>query len=136
MEIPKRFIVVDDDKTSNLICKMTLRKFLPLAEIIIFNNPQIALQYIYETYKNDKNSTPTTLFLDVNMPLFSGFDFLETFNNFPSDIQQQFKIYMLTASIDANDQDLAISKFSVEGFLSKPLSKNLIQNIYSTISDN
>ena len=129
MEVPKRFIVVDDDNTNNLICRLSLQRFSPTAEIKIFRNADFALQYIFDSYTNDEQDVPTLLFLDINMPVISGLEFLELFNEFAAHIQQQFKIYILTASIDTYDKEKASSNLSVKAYLSKPLNSDIIQSI-------
>ena len=127
MELPKRFIVVDDDNTNNLICKLTLRRIFPDAEIIIFRNPTDAIQYIENSYSNAQPFITTALFLDINMPIISGWEFLEIFNNYSFLIRQQFSIYILTASIDMDDQQKALSNLNVQGYLYKPLSHSIMQ---------
>ena len=129
-ELPKRFIIVDDDSTNNIICKLSLSRLCPSIEIKTFLNPEKALHYIKTYYETKEDTTPTVLFLDINMPIISGWKFLEIFNNFSDAIKAQFKFYMLTASIDHLDQEKAASNLRIEKYLSKPLSTKLIQSIF------
>lgn len=46
MEVPKHFIVLDDDRSNNLICEFSVRRFSATADIKTFLDPEIALQYI------------------------------------------------------------------------------------------
>lgn len=127
MELTKRFIVVDDDSTNNLICKLILRRVFPDAEIIIFSNAMAALHYIKDSFSVFEEFIPTVLFLDINMPPISGWEFLEIFETFLALIREQFSIYILTASIDMDDQQKALSNLNVQGYLYKPLSHSIMQ---------
>ncbi|MCG2419859.1 response regulator [Aequorivita sp. F47161] len=131
MNLPNRFIVVDDDRISNLICELACRRFSSLPEIKTFLDPHEALSFIKDAYTNSQNSTPTMLFLDINMPVISGWDFLDIFNELPPHIRQQFSIYILTSSLEQRDVEKAEAHKYVKGLLSKPLSAETIEGIYS-----
>ena len=84
MESPKRFIVVDDDPTSNLLCIYAIRRVYPDMDIQLFENPEVALDAIKLEYSNADHNISTVLLLDINMPVLSGWDFLEQFRDLPS----------------------------------------------------
>lgn len=126
---PKNYIVVDDDTTNNLICDYTLRKYDKDANISLFPDPDKALIFIEEKYTSIKTPLPTMLFLDVNMPAMSGFEFLNEFMKFDPELQQQFTIYMLSSSIE--DFDSSSKKYPlVAGFISKPLKFSTLKKIF------
>ena len=58
----------------------------------------------------------------------TGFEFLDEFNKFDKDIQQQFAIYMLSSSIEDFDSEAKKYPF-VAGFLSKPLKIRHLEKI-------
>lgn len=128
---PLQYLIIDDDPTSNLICEMIIRKFNNNARVDLFPDPVKALDYIRDHYYKIENKTPTILFLDVNMPEMSGFEFLDEFKDFDPEIRDQFIIYMLSSSIeDFNSQ--AVRYPCVSGFLSKPLKVSHLQEIFET----
>ncbi len=130
MNQPKRFIVVDDDRSNNLICEFSLRRFSASTDIKTFLKPEVALQYIKDSYYSTQDDTCTVIFLDINMPILSGWDFLDIFKEFKSDIKKQFIVYMLTSSIDARDREKAELNPLVKGFLCKPLSTDAVKKIF------
>ena len=132
MKLPDRFIVVDDDRTSNMICEFSFRRFSSAIEVKTFVEAANALHYIENEYVAAQSNSFTFLFLDINMPVFTGWDFLEIFNNFPKTIKQQFVIYILTSSIEQKDLERAAANPLVKGLFSKPLSTKLIQDIFSS----
>ncbi|WP_169578150.1 response regulator [Salinimicrobium xinjiangense] len=125
MEQLYHYLVVDDDKTSNLICDFTIQRFNSGAQRNLFTRPEEALEYILG---KGLRAGITVLFLDVNMPTMSGFEFLGEFEKLPREVQEQYKIYMLTSSIE--DFSSQAEKFTcVQRFLSKPMKLSYLQEI-------
>lgn len=127
MKQPCHYLVVDDDSTSNLICDFIIKRFNSEAVIHLFTSPEEALQFM-----RDQNYTPETgitiLFLDINMPTMSGFEFLEKFKKLKKEIRTQYQIYMLTSSIE--DFSSRVEEFPmVKGFLSKPINLSYLEEI-------
>lgn len=137
MKIPQLFMVVDDDRTNNMICEFALRRFSSIPAIKTFIDPEVALQCIKDSYSVQEINISTVLFLDINMPVMTGWDFLDVFKDFSQEIKQQFIIYILSSSIDERDKEKAETDPLVKGFLSKPLSAEIIRAIFSphNISD-
>lgn len=130
MDLPERFIVIDDDPTNNLICKITLNKFASTADIKTFTDPEVALQFIKDTYSIESTYTPTVVFLDINMPVLSGWEVLDIFKDFSPEIRQQFEIYIMSSSIDRRDKEKAEDSPFVKSFLSKPLNIKTLNDIF------
>lgn len=130
MELPKRFIVVDDDRSNNLICEFSLRRFSADTDIKTFLKPEDALEFIREKYVESTETFPTVVFLDINMPVLTGWEFLNIFKEFENKIKQQFQVYLLTSSIDRRDREKAELNPLVQGFLCKPLSTAVVRNIF------
>lgn len=124
----KNFIVVDDDSVNNLICRKVINHVFPKADVQTFINPETALIYIKSIYSESFGKT-TILFLDINMPVLSGWDFLEEFENFETHIKEQLKIYILSSSIDYRDKDHATKNKNVCGYIEKPITKKIIAKV-------
>ena len=125
------FILVDDDNTSLLIGKFTINKFKPHAKVITFIEPEIALHKIATGFGDYNEDIQTILFLDINMPTMTGWDFLDVFSNFDLKIKKRFLIYILSSSIEDFEKKAKKYPF-VTGFLSKPIKLNYLQDIYSS----
>jgi CheY-like chemotaxis protein len=124
----KKFIVVDDDSVNNLICRKVINLVFPEAEVLTFTNPEKALLYIKSNFAYSFGKR-AILLLDINMPILSGWDFLEEFEDFDANIKERLKIYMLSSSTDQLDKDLANENKNVSGYIEKPINKDIIVKI-------
>ena len=116
MSTDLKYIIVDDDSLNNTICTMILEEALGNVEINEFTEPEKALLFIRENVKS-----PTILFLDINMPILSGWEFLDQYEKFSKEVKMHISIYMLSSSLDRRDKDKAKANKYVQGFISKPL---------------
>lgn len=130
---PNTFMVVDDNHTSNMICEFAIRRYSETARIILFTEPEAALENIEKEYDSIKGGEKTILFLDINMPSMTGWEFLEEFEKFRVEVVQQFIIYILTSSVDDRDKEKAKASPLVTGFISKPLMVQSVQYIFDQL---
>ena len=96
------FIIIDD---SELDCYVT-QKFLQRANqnliIKTFNDAQEALELIRDNNNLD-TVRPKVILLDLQMPVMSGFKFVEEFEKIPAEIQNKYVIIVLTVLSTSND---------------------------------
>jgi CheY-like chemotaxis protein len=124
-----RFICIDDDSINNLICRLSIKRAFKEAEIQTFEAPKKGLEFIQNEYSKTESETTTVLLLDVNMPGWSGWDFLDNFEKLENVIKKQFRIYMLSSSVDPKDKARArLNKFVVD-CIEKPLSDASLQSM-------
>jgi CheY-like chemotaxis protein len=62
---------------------------------------------------------PDVIYVDLNMPILDGFDFIESFENFFGDHHSTCSLFMLTSSLREDDRDRAMAYQSVKDFVSK-----------------
>lgn len=133
MKKKRQYLLVDDDATSNLICELNIKKIEPQAAVRAFNDPGEALSCIKEYCLPDEDSI-CILFLDVNMPTMTGWEFLEAFRKVCPEIQNKFRIYVLTSSIEDFSKEKKLYP-CVAGFLSKPLLRGKLEEILEEIAE-
>lgn len=122
-----KFIVVDDEEICLLITKKLLADVLKVEEVDTYNNAGEALRYL----KNYNSCETLSIFLDLNMPIISGWDFLEFFDQFDSELKNRVHIYVLTSSIDPRDKIRALQHPNVISFISKPITRTIILETFA-----
>jgi response regulator RpfG family c-di-GMP phosphodiesterase len=128
MNIQTNFIVVDDDEINNIICKSVIEIVAPNADIKTFSIAKEGFAYI--SNHSSESDIMTILFLDINMPFWSGWDFLDQFEKLEEKIKNKYLIYMLSSSLDPNDKRRALEKKYVSGFIEKPLTIAVLQKMF------
>jgi CheY-like chemotaxis protein len=96
-------------------------KMHPDAMFHEFVDPENALIHI-RAFHSRSSDGDTIIFLDINMPIINGWEFLEIFENFSPVIKSNVKIYMLSSSVDARDKQRAATNINVQDYIEKPLS--------------
>jgi len=114
-------VLIDDDPISTFVTEKLISK--NVKEPCRFFKYQSAMAALNEIY----SIRPNYLFLDLNMPGMTGWDFLDTFNGENSVAE----IYILSSSVDERDITKASSYSLVKDYLSKPLIKSSIQSIFN-----
>ncbi len=128
MKIPERFIVIDDDSVANLLNTIIIKKAVGKnSDIRAFVKPIKAVEYIEAEYSS--HPVKTFLSLDINMSGLNGWDVLDKLRALKIRIKDFITIYILSSSIDPRDRERAEANPLVSGFLEKPLSVELVQEL-------
>lgn len=124
----KRFIVIDDDPINNLLCTKNIKKSVQDADVITFTEAEIGLNYIKSNF-NLPNTDNAILFLDINMPTMSGWEFMEEFHHVNSEIKGHLFIYILSSSVSETDKQKAKVDPDVIDYIEKPLLVDVLNKI-------
>ncbi len=128
----QKILLVDDDAVANFLSESALQEMNLSEQVHISHNGEEALNYIIEHCSKDTSNTgncPDLIFLDINMPVMDGFQFLEEFEKIPTFYKKPVKIVMLTSS-SANADIEKARKFNVEGYIVKPLCPEKIEALF------
>ena len=130
-----KILCVDDDPITLMLCKKVVERVEFAKEIITAKNGEEAIQYfdnLFEERKiNDSIVYPKLVLLDLNMPVMDGWEFLESYMSKDyNDIFISTRFIVLSSSIDPYDINRA-KTYPVIGFLSKPITKEMLENLKS-----
>lgn len=124
-----KVLCVDDDAITLMLCKTTIRKAGFSEEIITAFNGQEALEYYEELAQKSQTEYPQIIFLDLNMPVIGGWDFLDEFMESYYEKFNSTKVVILSSSVDPRDKERANNYPIVIDFFSKPISKEILRQI-------
>ncbi|MBO0590914.1 response regulator [Cellulophaga sp. E16_2] len=133
IEYVENACVIDDDPISVFGLKKVLRKTNLCKDIIVYQNGFEAITSLKELLEIKKN-LPPIIFLDLNMPIMDGWDFLEDFIKIPETDRENVKIYIISSSVDPRDLLKAKSYSEVNNFFVKPITTTDIQKVIDEIS--
>lgn len=123
---------IDDDSVSNMIHEQFFIENFRQTNIRVFDKAEEAIRELKQIIKSKESSLiPTYIFLDINMPVMNGWDFLEEFHESLIFITEQIGIAMLTSSIATEDYRKSLQYPAVTAYLTKPLDLNKIEGIIS-----
>ena len=127
-------LCVDDDPITLMLCKMVISKSSFSKEIITAQNGEEALNYFDNLKLNNLgekiNNYPTLVFLDLNMPVMDGWDFLDHFSKEEyTSFFKDTKVIVLSSTIDPADINKSKTYPMVIDFISKPITKEVLENL-------
>lgn len=129
MDAIKKVILIDDDEINNFICVSIMRKINFANEVIPFESAANALSVIADIMKDDESQLPDAIFLDINMPLMNGWDFLDEYQLLVPNISKKIQIFMLSSSIYQADVEKSKEYDTVVDFVTKPLKEESLNDI-------
>ena len=101
--------LIDDEYISNFINRKLIENIDSSLQVTEFSEPAIAYEHLQLT-------RPDLIFLDINMPVMTGWDFLDKMLHDGT----EFKVVILTSSVNKLDRATAKNYKNVIGFLEKP----------------
>ena len=120
-----RVIFIDDDKDLNFLQERMCISSKFIQHYYISSSGPQTLDYLKRT-----DSPPDIIFVDINMPIMNGFEFIEEFEKRFFKQFPQTALFVLSSSVRENDKIKALGYPSVRGFISKPLLSNQLEDIF------
>jgi CheY-like chemotaxis protein len=128
-----QLLLVDDDEINNFLLKHLLKKSSYALEVKDFTSPVDAISHIKDCHAGLKKID--LLLLDVNMPVLTGWEVLNELRVNGESLMQGNKVYMLSSSVHSADLEKAREYREVAGFISKPISLDVLSGIFKEITD-
>ena len=120
--------LIDDDHVYQFTAKRIIELVDPSQKVLVFSNGKEAIEFFMQEPLH-QNSLPDVIFLDINMPVMNGWEFLEAYSLIKPELGKKITIYMVSSSVDEKDI-LRSKKFeTVKDFIIKPLDKQMMAAI-------
>jgi len=121
-------LLVDDDPITNFLNKKLLLRLGVTDNIRVALNGQEALYELREHCHEQPTDCPALVFLDINMPVMNGIEFMEAYQQLPAEEQRAVVVVMLTTSVSPRDQQL-IQDMPIADYLDKPLTQQQVERV-------
>ena len=124
-------MLVDDNEIDNLINQKMIEAANIADHIFTHTGARSAMEFLknMERLEAGERVLPDVIFLDIDMPLMDGFQFLDEFEKLSDETRAKCKIIMLTSSINPQDVNKSKKYSYVKQYLNKPLSQDTLDKI-------
>jgi CheY-like chemotaxis protein len=120
-------LLIDDSEATNNFHERLLGKLNFAERVTICKNGQDGLDFL-----SHEVNCPSLIFLDLNMPILNGFEFLERVSlSFNSEAKCYPLIVILTSSDESVDQERCKKIYQKIKFFTKPLTISQINEIWA-----
>jgi CheY-like chemotaxis protein len=121
-------LLIDDDNINNFINERLLRKLQISKAIKTALNGEEGLKYIDQHCAIHEGCCPELVFLDINMPVMDGFEFIKKFQKLNFINKEKMTVAILTTSKNQKDIE-AMKGLGSYRFLNKPLTEEKVKAI-------
>ena len=124
-------MLIDDNEIDNLINQKMVEAASITQHIYIHTGARSAIEFLRNIEKLDVSDQvlPDVIFLDIDMPLMDGFQFLDEFEKLMTSTKNKCRIVMLTSSINPQDFNRSKKYGNVKNYLNKPLTHESIMGL-------
>lgn len=127
------FIIVDDSRLDCFITEKIIRNISGKENSVLsFSEAAEALRFV-ENSTAPPNSVKTVILLDIQMPVMTGFDFVDAFENLPGEIKSSYAVYMVSSSTNESDRIRIGNYPSIRHLYKKPLNKDVINDLIAQV---
>ena len=128
----KNIFVVDDDMVYHFIVKKLFSKCNVSAKTSYFFNGLDAIENLKEKVENQKDEIPDLILLDINMPVYDGWQFLEEYQKLKDKFNKDITVYLISSSNDTSDINKSkLFGAEVKHYYYKPISVEDFQEIFT-----
>lgn len=125
--------IIDDDQLYHLHVKIRLSTLSPGSRTIAFLNGKEGLDFL-SSNAGDGLVLPDCIFLDIEMPVMNGWQFLEKFQQIRANFNKSIKIYIFSSLTDIQHK---LNGYSfLDGCLEKPFNKEQLDSILNKLLKN
>ncbi|SHJ48216.1 Response regulator receiver domain-containing protein [Maribacter aquivivus] len=125
-----QLLLIEDDPIFTFLLEKGIKHTELKGEIISFSNGKPAIEYLTEGYSESNNYI---IFLDLNMPVMNGWEFMDQLETFAK--TENCMVFVLTSSAYRNDIERLKKKPLVADFVTKPITEYILNGIKETIED-
>ena len=125
----RQILLIDDDRDDAELFKEALSELDASIGFEHYEDSKEGLRTLLERH----NSLPDIIFLDINMPVVSGWQCLTEFKK--SEHLKDIAVIMFTTSSQQREKELA-KELGAEGFITKPSDYKTLKTMLASVIEN
>ncbi|WP_051941914.1 response regulator [Maribacter forsetii] len=125
-----QILLIEDDPIFTFLLEKGIKHADLKGDTVNFSNGKPAIEFLKNEYSDQKNYI---IFLDLNMPVMNGWEFMDQLESFAS--TDNCMVFILTSSAYRNDIEKLKKKPLVVDFVTKPITEFLLKGIKESIDD-
>ncbi len=118
--------IIEDEPMHLFITKRLVEMTGMVENLMVFSNGKEAYDKLKAIFLSSEN-LPEIILLDLNMPIWDGWQFLDEFTKIP--IEKKVMIYILTSSNNPEDLKKAESYSMSNNYFVKPISLDQLKKV-------
>jgi CheY-like chemotaxis protein len=126
--------LIDDDKIYQFTSRKILESTGLAKNILSFYNGSEAIGFFKEKLTQGPNELPDVIFLDINMPVMNGWQFLDEYHKILEQFKKPIYIYMVSSSVDDCDIQRSKEYSGVTDYIVKPINKIKYQELIDRLN--
>ena len=121
-------MIIDDNTIDLYVCSRMITKNNFGKKVLEYSVATEALKYLQDNQDNFSD-LPQIIFVDIYMPVMSGFEFMEEYDKLSPALKEHCKAYIISSTID--NEDIVRSRIdkNVVSFQVKPITKDFLDRI-------
>ncbi|SFC91461.1 CheY chemotaxis protein or a CheY-like REC (receiver) domain [Flexibacter flexilis DSM 6793] len=123
--VPVSIYLIDDNEIMNFINARLIKLICPDTQVFSFINGWEAIAHI-----DSQEVAPSMIFVDIEMPIMNGWDFLDVYQKKFSQQWDETSVYMLSSSVSEADRQKALSYECVSDYYSKPITAEIFESLF------
>jgi len=128
-EIPAKFqnvMVIDDNRIDLYIASRMITQNNFGKNVMQYSSALEALKFLRENQEN-LSELPDVIFLDIYMPVMSGFEFMDEYDKLTAPLKNNCKVFIISSSLDEQDITRANNDENIVAMKEKPITKEFLK---------
>jgi CheY-like chemotaxis protein len=128
-----KICLVDDDRIYQFAARKIIEATGLAKKVMVFSNGREALAH-FQNQPGEEIELPDVIFLDINMPVMNGWQFLDAFKAISPKLAKPITIYMVSSSVDEYDLNRSRNYEEVADYIIKPVHREKFKEVLADVN--